>query len=699
MRGGQAKTELPQGGGEMGERIRAFEWTSHPLGPPEHWPTALHVALGICLNSSFPTAIYWGRELYLLYNDAWAHIPGERHPWALGQSGADVWTDIWGVVGPQFGDVLEKGVGVSSFEQMLPMHRGGVVQETYWNYSLTPIPGDDGKVAGVFNQGHEITQAVQARRMREQETERLREVFAQAPGAVAVLRGPDHVFEIANRAYIDLIGGREDVIGKPVIEALPEVVEQGFVELLSQVYESGEPFVGNDVPIELFRDGRRQTRIVDFIYHPTRDLNGQVDAIFVQATDVTERKEFFDQLQALNATLEQRVHQEVADRLRAEDALRQAQKMESIGQLTGGIAHDFNNMLAVIIGALNMMQRRLAKGDLDVARYIEAATDGATRAASLTQRLLAFSRQQALDPAPLNANDMMAGMNELLGRTLGEHIQITTILADDLWRTFADRVQLESAVLNLAVNARDAMAGGGKLTIETANESVDALYAAQNDIPEGDYIVIAVTDTGSGMSAEVMEQAFEPFFTTKAVGKGTGLGLSQVFGFVRQSGGQVKLYSELGVGTTVRIYLPRYEGPSLQPPRASRTPEIALGKKHEVILVVEDDPRVRNFSTEALRELGYSVMHAAGGAEALALIERGQHVDLLFSDIVMPEMNGPELAAAAKKRLPSLRVLFTTGYARGSVAPADQNAPYLPKPFTLDQLAAKVRAALDAAEA
>ena len=681
----------------MGERIRAFDWANHPLGSPEEWPDALHMALRLCLNSTFPSAIYWGRDLHLLYNDAWAPIPAERHPGALGKRGADVWPDIWSVVGPQFEGVLDTGQGFAAYDQMLPMERGGRTTETFWNYSITPIVDETGAVAGIFNQGNETTGVIVAARMREEEKERLRDLFAQAPGAIAVLRGPKHEFYIANDAYFELSGRGRDILGREITEALPEVVEQGFVALLDNVYHSGEPFIGNNVSIELVRQGVRQTRIVDFIYHPTRDLEGHIDGIFVQATDVTERSRAETALQDLNATLEQRVVAEVSERMRAEEQLRQAHKMDAIGQLTGGIAHDFNNMLAVVIGALNLMQRRLAKGDTDVTRYIDAATDGANRASQLTQRLLAFSRQQPLNPSSIDANKLVASMTDLLSRTLGEHIQIQTVLGAGLWRTFADQVQLESAIINLAVNARDAMPDGGKLTIETANGSVDAAYGLQHGLAPGQYVMICVTDTGDGMDAQTMALAFDPFFTTKEVGKGTGLGLSQVFGFVRQSGGHVKLYSEVGHGTTVKIYLPRFYG--AEEVAAPEVVNVARdGSLAETILVVEDDPRVRVFSTEALRELGYSVLSAVNGPDALRQIDAGAKIDLLFTDMVMPEMNGRQLAELALARLPALKVVFTTGYAPNAAVHngvLEPNMIYLHKPFTLDQLAEKIRAALD----
>jgi PAS domain S-box-containing protein len=414
--------------------------------------------------------------------------------------------------------------------------------------------------------------------------------------------------------------------------------------------------------------------------------------------ELAQRRRAEEDLQSLNATLEQRVEDEVAHRFKAEEALRQAQKMEAVGQLTGGIAHDFNNMLAVVIGGLNLLQRRIAKGETDVSRYIEAAMEGANRAAGLTQRLLAFSRQQPLAPEPIQANRLVAGMTELLTRTLGEDIKIETVLSAGLWQTSADPGQLESTILNLAVNARDAMPNGGKLTIETANAHVDDDYAREFEISSGQYVLLCVSDTGTGMSPEVMAKAFDPFYTTKMVGKGTGLGLSQVFGFVRQTGGHVKIYSEVGHGTTVKVYLPRFYGEA--PTAAPRSAQGAArsGNPGEIVMVVEDEERVRNYSVEALRELGYTVVQADSGAVALRMIEAGQDVTLLFTDVVMPEMNGRELADRAVEKLPKLKVLYTTGYTRNAVVhngTLDPGTNFLPKPFGIDQLAAKVRSVLD----
>jgi PAS domain S-box-containing protein len=386
----------------------------------------------------------------------------------------------------------------------------------------------------------------------------------------------------------------------------------------------------------------------------------------------------------------------------AQEALRQSQKMEAVGQLTGGIAHDFNNMLAVVMGSLELLGRRLAGGDARAQRYLDAAADSARRASLLTQRLLAFSRQQPLQPEAVDANKLMAGMSDLLRHSLGTDVRLETVLAGGLWRTFADPNQLENIVLNLAVNARDAMPAGGRLTIETQNAHLDDRYVSVHPgVAAGQYVLIAVTDSGTGMPREVIDKAFDPFFTTKPVGKGTGLGLSQVYGFVKQSGGHVKIYSEVGQGTTIKIYLPRLAGAAAGDDAhdGEAGQLMPLGEYREVILVVEDEPAVRNFSVEALRELGYRVFEADGAASALRILDLHSEIVLLFTDVVMPDTNGAKLAQEARRRRPGLRVLFTTGYTRNAVVHngvLDPGVEMIGKPFTLDALASKVRLVLEA---
>jgi len=397
--------------------------------------------------------------------------------------------------------------------------------------------------------------------------------------------------------------------------------------------------------------------------------------------------------------LEQAVEERTRQLMSAEERLRQAHKMEAVGQLTGGIAHDFNNMLAVIIGSLDMLERRIAQGTTDLDRYIVAARDGATRAAALTQRLLGFARQQPLAPVPLDINALASDMIDLLMRTLGEKVTVETRLQSQLAPALADPNLLENVILNLSVNARDAMPDGGRLTIETANRVLDGVEAGELGLAAGDYVALTVADTGIGMSPEIAARAFDPFFTTKGVGKGTGLGLSQVFGFARQSGGHVAIDTAPGQGTRVTLLLPRHDvAPDVIDP-GTDAGALRTGSPDEVVLVVEDEERVRNHSVEALRELGYTVLQAPDGIEALRIMGRGQQpISLLFTDVVMPEMTGDELARRARERQPGLKVLFTSGYTPDENAittDAEIATALIAKPFGVVQLAAKVRAALD----
>ncbi|MGZ2384828.1 ATP-binding protein [Rhizobium leguminosarum] len=415
--------------------------------------------------------------------------------------------------------------------------------------------------------------------------------------------------------------------------------------------------------------------------------------------ELLERRRAEEALRELNANLEDLVRQKRDELTRNADALRQAQKMEAVGQLTGGVAHDFNNLLQIIVGNLDTLMRTLPPEAGRLRRAASQAMNGARRAAALTQRLLAFARRQALDPKPVDANALIRGMSELLHRTIGEIYQIEVVLAGGLWRTEADPNELESALLNLVINARDAMPGGGKLTVETFNAHLDEAYAAMHaEVIPGQYAAISVSDTGTGMEAETLSRVFEPFFTTKDQGKGTGLGLSQVYGFVKQSKGHVKIYSEVGEGTTVKIYLPRLlaEGAEEEVAERAPIPEAADG---EFILVVEDDPDVRAYSVESLRELGYQILEAKDGPTALQLLAAHGPVNLIFTDVVLPGgMSGADVVARAREMYPEMKALFTTGYSRNAIVHhgrLDKGVNLLTKPFSFEDLAVRIRDVLD----
>lgn len=865
------------GGGEMGRLIRAYAWIDTPLGAPESWPQSLRSALSICLHSSFPTAIYWGPELRLLYNDAWAPIPAERHPGVLGQPAREVWSDIWNVIEPQLWSVIATEEGFSIFDQMLPMERDGVPCETYWNYSFTPIRGESGAVAGVFNQGHETTDRILKDRAREEEVARQRRLFQQAPGFITILRGPEHIFEFVNDAYRRLFGDR-DFVGKTVRDAFPDLAGQGFYEWLDEVYTSGQRRVAERTPIVLDYPGApQQQRFLDFIYEPVTDEEGRVTGIFCEGFDVTtayladqaireqslalehqtralqtlnriasativeqdaerivqlvtdagveltqagfgaffynvvdeasesymlyclsgvprsaferfpmprntavfaptfagegvvrsddikadprygrndphygmpegplpvtsylavpvtarsgevlgglffghsERGRFTEKHEELivglaaqaaiaienarliasvrvaNETLEQRVQERTAELTEAHEALRQAQKMEAVGQLTGGIAHDFNNLLTGISGGLEIIERRLSEGRLaGIDRFLQGAQTSAQRAAALTQRLLAFSRRQTLDPKPTDVNRLIFGMEDLVRRTVGPQIAVEVVGAAGLWLTKVDPVQLESALLNLAINARDAMPEGGRLTIETANKWLDDRASRGRDLNPGQFLSVCVTDTGTGIPKNVIDRIFDPFFTTKPIGQGTGLGLSMIHGFVRQSGGQIRVYSEDGQGTTMCLYLPRFTGSLEEEADGDQADIVDLGAG-ETVLVVDDEATVRMLIVEVLTEAGYRTLEAHDSPSAMKALEAETAIDLLITDVGLPGgMNGRQIADAARSMRQGLKVLFVTGYAENAAVGNGYLEPgmgLITKPFNMTDLATKI---------
>ncbi|WP_162179304.1 hybrid sensor histidine kinase/response regulator [Pseudorhizobium marinum] len=724
----------------------------------------------------------------------------------------------------------------------------GVLENRFWSATHTPIKDGDGKVIFILQHTVDVTElhrlrqaasldgdlqaqvgvlnradAVQGQnRVLGEEREYLRNLFEQAPGFMAVLREPEHVFTIANKAYRELVG-RSDLIGKTIRTALPEVASQGFYEILDEVYRSGNPYSANAARILLKRQNdTEEERFLDFVYQPIRDASGAVSGIFVQGHDVTQLREaqetakenekrfrtlaqslpnqvwtalpngqiewcndevyrysglaslHFDattrstmihpdeaeavsrnwqhslrsgqpfemdirlrhhdgtfrwfisraapimnsegdiilwvatntdietqkktesHLEYLAESLGQTVEARTQELERTQEVLRQSQKMEAIGNLAGGIAHDFNNLLQVITGNLQLLNRDVSGNDV-AERRVAGALAGAARGARLASQLLSFGRRQPLEPKVINLSRLIREMDHLLRRSLGEAIEIDTIVSGGLWNTLVDPSNVENALLNLAINARDAMDGQGKLTIELGNAFLDDEYARNAiDVSPGQYVMLAVTDTGSGMTPDILEKVFDPFFTTKPDGKGTGLGLSMVYGFVKQSEGHIKIYSEAGSGTTVRIYLPR--AMEAEDVLADNITGPVTGGS-ETVLVVEDEEAVRDVTVSLLTELGYKVLKAKDADSGLAIIESGAPIDLLFTDVVMPgRLKSRDLARKAKERLPTLGVLFTSGYTENSIVHGgrlDPGVNLLSKPYTREALARKIRQVLE----
>nr|WP_272874855.1 response regulator [Roseomonas marmotae] len=603
---------------------------------------------------------------------------------------------------------------------------GAVFEDRYWSASHTPILNDQGEVTLILQQTDDVTelqslrlgQAGQAgasqlaggffRRAQEVQHEkealgaeqaRLRRLLDQASVFAAFLHGPDHVYELANQAYLRLIG-RQDILGRPVREVLPELKDQGFLETLDQVFTTGTTYHGRSALVKLLdEDGATvNDRVLDFVFQPILEPDGTISGIFVLGSDVTEGKRAADELERYRNHLEEMVAERTreleeseAERRSTEAALRQSQKMEAIGQLTGGVAHDFNNLLQILSGNLQLLQRRLHEREDQ--KRVSASLAAVERGAKLASQLLAFARRQPLEPRAINLGRIIRDMDELLRRALGEAIEVETVIAGGLWNTLTDPDQVQNAILNLAVNARDAMGGSGRLTIEAGNAMLDDLYTGQHDdVRPGQYVMLAISDTGSGMSPEVLEKAFDPFFTTKREGQGTGLGLSMVYGFVKQSHGHIKIYSEPGQGTTIRIYLPRTFSAEEVVPDISSAP---IESGNETILVVEDDPVVQSTVVDLLKDLGYTVLKASDGQGALTLARSGIAIDLLFTDVVMPgPVRAPDLARQVQQLQPGVGVLFTSGYTENAIVHGgrlDPGVNLLSKPYRREDLARKVR--------
>jgi PAS domain S-box-containing protein len=669
----------------MGSLIRAHDWGSTPIGPPETWPQSLRTSVRLLLTTNHPMFIWWGPELIQFYNDAYRRTLGpERHPSALGQRGRECWDEIWDVVGPQI-DLVMRGEGATwHVDQYVPLTRHGAWQDAWWTYSYSPVLDEHDGVGGVLAVCNDVTeQHLAAEALRESEL-RLRRLNETLEARIAAgRRERERIWNLsrdllavanfegrivaANPAWTSVLGLEvEDVLRRPFMELI-HPGDRAAAESVMARLAAGDATSGFEAR-GLSGDGGY--RWISWSSVP------EGEAIYAVGRDVTAEHEAAEALQ------------------QAEDALRQAQKMEAVGQLTGGIAHDFNNMLQGMIGSLDLIRKRVAAGRVaDVDRFLDAAMASAERAAALTHRLLAFSRRQPLDPRPVDFNPLIASMVDMLHRTLGEQVELELFPAVDAWPTLCDRNQLESAIVNLVINARDAMPDGGRVSISTRNTHLEAV----GDDPAGDFVCLSVADTGCGMPADVAARAFDPFFTTKPIGQGTGLGLSMIYGFVRQSGGRVEIDTREGAGTTVRLYLPRYKGPVLEQ-KTERLVEPHEADAGEVVLVVEDDLVVRELIVEELAELGYRTLQADDGPAGLALLRAPGRIDLLVTDIGLPGLNGRQMASAGREAREGLKVLFMTGYAQNALGgdlELEAGMELITKPFALDALAARVRSIIE----
>ncbi len=900
------------GESDLSRLIAELDWAATPIGAIDDWPDVLKSMVALILRSQLPMTILWGSDGVMVYNDAYAEIAGNHHPAALGRKVLEAWPELVDFNEHVLKTCLAGGTLVYT-DQEFTTCRQGKPEQVWMNLDFSPIVDLTGKPVGVISVVGETTTKLSAEKWLTAERERLRQMFEQAPGFVAILTGPEHVFELVNPAYLRLIGHR-DILNQPVRRALPDL-NPTFFHALDKVYKSGEPFSGVAVPVSFKRRGTNAVtrQYIDLVFQPVFGPSGKVLGIFAQGADVTarvkaeldvrqreeqfrtlaqavpnhvwtasaagqvdwvndrfreytranipdfdtagwarlvhpediddatarwnhvvasgtaheiemrirrhdgiyrwflvratplvdensavakwigtntdiherklaevERMRDLDRLWNLSRNLMMtftldgvissvnpacirliggteadlighrlseflhpddltrtaaeivkltqgiftktfqcrvrrkngsyryldwtavpdagRVHavgRDITEQREIEDALRQSQKMEALGQLTGGIAHDFNNLLQAISGSLEIMRERIRQGRAsETERFLDAAETSADRAAALTHRLLAFARRQPLSPRPVQPNPLISAMGDLLRRTLGEATRLNLQLDPEVWPALCDPNQLESAILNLALNARAAMADGGTLTIATSNVSVDDLAALhERELQPGQYVCVHVTDTGTGMTQAVLERAFEPFFTTKAMGNGTGLGLSMVYGFARQSRGHATIGSEFGKGTTVKLYLPRGDiedrGENLLPEVRSMHP--ADG---ETVLVIEDEPVVRGQVVDVLTELGYRTIEAADGPSGLEILQSDQHVDLLITDIGLPGINGRRVADMGRALRRKLKVLFITGYAEDATNPSEFLKPgmqLITKPFLLSDLSARIR--------
>ncbi len=770
------------GGGELAERIAAFDWAKTPIGPISSWPSAMKTTLAFVLHSPVPIVTLWGDKGVMIYNDAYRQFAGGRHPSLLGTNVLEGWHEVADFNANVMQKVYREGGTLSYRDQELTLIRDGTPKVLWTDLEYSPAFDEAGQPIGVVAVVIETTDRVLASRQMANDRDRLWSISRD----LLLVCTLDGIITAVNPSATRMLSWSEDeMVGRPLASFIhPEDLGEtaGELDSLSRgvttlafenryrtkagdyrllawtaVPDAGRIHaVGRDITEErqLERDRQRiwtlspVLKVVADVTGRIADVNPSWTSVLGWGREETLGRRTTDFIIEDEAAWEERVAQLTAGTplleyqtvMRCKDgsqriikwstvpenctfygfgrdvtaeveaaatlaeteaALRQAQKMEAVGQLTGGIAHDFNNLLQGITGSLEIVQRRVAQGRLDeLDRFIAGASAAAQRAAALTHRLLAFSRRQPLDPRPVRANALIASMEDMLRRTIGERIKLDLVLDSELWTTKCDPNQLESAILNLVINGRDAMPDGGTLTIETCNAHLDSSYAAtQRGVKPGQYVCICVTDTGIGMDADTMAKAFEPFFTTKPIGQGTGLGLSMIYGFAQQSEGYAKIYSEVGQGTTFKLYLPRHRGEEEEHEPLPQLTQDHHADDGEVVLVVEDEAVVRSLIVEELQELGYHAIEADDGPSGLEILQSDQRIDLLVTDIGLPGLNGRQMVDAAREQRPGLKVLFMTGYAENAALASGFLEPgmeMITKPFAMEALATRIRQMLEA---
>ncbi|CAI9006842.1 MULTISPECIES: hybrid sensor histidine kinase/response regulator [Pseudomonas] len=688
--------------GEMAERIRAFDWSRTELGNLDSWPRSLNSSVQLMLASPLPMVMLWGRPGYMIYNDAYSKFAGGRHPYLLGSPVELGWPEV-AEFNRHVVDTCLAGGTLAYRGKELVLLRDGVPEDVWLDLYYSPVADDDGKPAGVMAMVVETTERVISERRRQAaedayraDNERVR--LALNAGALLgsfvwdvkanVLSGDERFARTfsypAEQNLADL--------PSEIAEARIHPDDLGWMqEQVRQSVATGEPF--NAEYRVLRADGSYRWVLASGCC----EFNEQGEPFRFPGVliDIHERKTAEESLLRFTRNLEQRVADEVEARLAAEEQLRQSQKLEAIGGLTGGVAHDFNNLLQVIAGNLHLLARHEPQ-NANVQRRVAASIAAVERGAKLSSQLLAFARRQPLSPAICRPQQIFDGLGELLQRALGETIHVQMSASPDSWQVFVDRNQLENAILNLAINARDAMKGEGTIELSAENIYLDQGFCAGKGIVAGDYVRVSVADSGAGMPPQVLAQAFEPFFTTKPDGQGTGLGLSMVFGFVKQSGGHIEMSSIVGQGTRVQMYFPRsLRSMDGETPRA----DVPHKGANERILVVEDNEAVRVSTVELLREEGYQVLTAANADVAMQMLLEGAVVDLIFTDVVMPGLiKSSDLAAWAKVQNPAVAVLFTSGHTRDIISRNHQLSPdthLLSKPYGPQALTQMIRTVLN----